>query len=331
MNRRVFSLLIAGVIASFCGWAGLPHGAVAQETPAKVAGLSQIYLVGTATVDVTPKHPVRLTGYGNRKTEFESVEQHLFAKALAIRDGSEVPKILITVDSLGVTEAMTAAVVARLGEKHKIPRENIAISASHTHSAPALSGTATLLFQTPLTDEEKKHIDDYTAELTKQLGDVAEAALGSKRAAVIEHGVGTVKFAVNRRQLKDGVWTGFGVVPTGAVDHAMPVLVVRELQAEGGTGKPLCVLINYACHCTTLGGAFNKIHGDWAGCAQEQIEREHPGCTAMIGIGCQPEPADRRPRDRAATRRRSGTRSEATAHSAEGPEAAPGEHQGDAR
>ena len=289
MNRRSFSLSLATLLVAFVGSQAMRGRVVAAETPAKVEALVQMYFVGVATVDVTPKHPVRLTGYGNRKTEFESVEQHLFAKALAIRtggDGAPPAQVLITVDSLGVTSAMTEAVAARLAEKYKLPRENVAISASHTHSAPALSGAATLLFQTPLTDAEKKHIDDYTAELTKNLGDVAEKALGDMRLATIHHGVGTAKFAVNRRALKDGKWTGFGVVPTGAVDHALPVLVVRDLKAAGGDQKLRAVLINYACHCTTLGGAFNKIHGDWAGCAQEQIEREHPGCTAMISIGC---------------------------------------------
>ncbi|MCE9607199.1 MAG: neutral/alkaline non-lysosomal ceramidase N-terminal domain-containing protein [Planctomycetia bacterium] len=284
MTRRCFSLWIGAVVASLAGWVAGWIGPV-QSAVAAEALEQRIFSVGVASVDVTPKHPVRLTGYGNRKTEFESVEQPLFAKALALRDGAGTAKVLITVDSLGVTDAMTSAVAARLSEKHKIPRENVAICASHTHSAPALSGAASLIFPSPLTAEERKHIDDYTAELTKQLGDAAEAALGTMRPSTIMHGVGTAKFAVNRRVLKDGVWTGFGVVPTGAVDHALPVLFVRDL-VDGEEGKLRAVLINYACHCTTLSGAFNKIHGDWAGCAQEQIERENPGCTALISIGC---------------------------------------------
>ena len=289
MMRRLF-LSFAAVFACL-SWV---TAAFAADEPAPPPPVPDVYDIGIATVDITPKHPVRLTGYGNRKTEFESVEQRLFAKAIAIRKSGETspPQVMITVDSLGVTDAITAAVAARLAEKSKLPRENIAISASHTHSAPALSGTATLLFQTPLTAAEKQHIDDYTTELTKQLGDVAEAALGSMKPAVIRHGIGTAKFAVNRRVLKDGKWTGFGVVPTGVVDHALPVLAMNDLAdptkptSGSEVGKLRAVLINYACHCTTLGGAFNKIHGDWAGCFQEQFERENPGCAALVSIGC---------------------------------------------
>jgi hypothetical protein len=56
----------------------------------------------------------------------------------------------------------------------------------------------------------------------------------------------------------------------------------------------VAVVANYACHCTTLGGDFNQIAGDWAGYAQQYIEAEHPGAVALITIGCgadaNPEP-----------------------------------------
>jgi hypothetical protein len=58
------------------------------------------------------------------------------------------------------------------------------------------------------------------------------------------------------------------------------------LCAKDEHGKLLGVLVNYACHCTTLGGTFMKFCGDWAGYAQEFIERDHPGAVAMISIGC---------------------------------------------
>jgi hypothetical protein len=44
--------------------------------------------------------------------------------------------------------------------------------------------------------------------------------------------------------------------------------------------------VNYACHCTTLGGEWNQIHGDWSGCTQSSIEREHAGAVALVSIGC---------------------------------------------
>ena len=102
-------------------------------------------------------------------------------------------------------------------------------------------------------------------------------------------GQGSVGFAANRRVLKDGQWVGFGVNPGGPVQHVLPVLKVAT---TGGELK--AVLVNYACHCTTLGGDYNQVCGDWAGYAQAAIEREHPGVIGMVAIGCgadaNPEP-----------------------------------------
>src|SRR6185503_5382737 len=73
----------------------------------------------------------------------------------------------------------------------------------------------------------------------------------------------------------------FGDNAGGPVDHALPILVATDKE-----GKTRAVVANYACHCTTIDGGFNKLHGDWAGYAQEAIERDHPGAVALITIGC---------------------------------------------
>ena len=46
------------------------------------------------------------------------------------------------------------------------------------------------------------------------------------------------------------------------------------------------VLVNYACHCTTIDPAENLVSGDWAGFAQAAIEADHPGAIALTVIGC---------------------------------------------
>ncbi|HYR59410.1 MAG TPA: PVC-type heme-binding CxxCH protein, partial [Chthoniobacteraceae bacterium] len=96
---------------------------------------------------------------------------------------------------------------------------------------------------------------------------VALAALDDRRPARLSWMVGSASFARNRR-----AWGG-------PVDYSVPVLFVTEPE-----GKLRAVFANYACHATTL--QFNKIHGDWVGCAMEAIERDHPGAIASIALGC---------------------------------------------
>src|SRR5205814_10285821 len=67
----------------------------------------------------------------------------------------------------------------------------------------------------------------------------------------------------------------------GPVAHDLPVFVVTDPK-----DNVRAILANYACHCTTLGGETNFICGDWAGYAQEYLERAHPGAIVMIAIGC---------------------------------------------
>ncbi|HEX3657308.1 MAG TPA: neutral/alkaline non-lysosomal ceramidase N-terminal domain-containing protein [Pirellulales bacterium] len=247
--------------------------------------------LGMARVDVTPGYPVRMTGYSSRLKEFEGVEQHIWAKALAIDADGQGAAVLITVDSLGIPQSMTDEVAARLKSKHGIEPEKVVICASHTHCAPGLANVAPTIFE-HVTPEQKAHMQQYGRDLTDKLEQVALAALADRKPGRLSWSQGSADFAMNRRLLRDGI-VRFGSTPwpAGPVDHALPVLRVTD-----SDGKLRGIVANYACHCTTLGGLFNRVCGDWAGFAQEIIEREHPGAIAMISIGCGAD-ANPQPRD----------------------------------
>jgi hypothetical protein len=246
--------------------------------------------VGTAVVDVTPSYPIRLMGYGSRKTESEGIASPLKVRALAIGgDAEDGPAILITVDNCHVGAFMTDEVARRLQAKARIRRERLVTCATHTHCAPALGSGIDFIFGAPIPADQKTHIERYTKDLIDALEKVALEALAARAPGKLSWGQGSVGFAANRRVLKEGKWTGFGVNPNGPTDPSLPVLRVTD-----PAGKVRAVLVNYACHCTTLGGEFNKICAEWAGFACDDIERQYPGATALVIIGCgadaNPEP-----------------------------------------
>jgi hypothetical protein len=246
--------------------------------------------VGAAVVDVTPSYPIRLMGYGSRKTESEGVASPLKVRALAVGgDSDEGPAVLITVDNCQVASFITDEVAKRLEAKARVRRDRFVACATHTHCAPALASGLDFIFGASVPDDQKERIRRYSRELTDAMEKVALQALAARAPARLSWGQGSVGFAANRRVLRDGKWTGFGVNPNGPVDHSLPVLRVTD-----GSGKVRAVLVNYACHCTTLGGEFNQICAEWAGYACDDIEREHPGATALVVIGCgadaNPEP-----------------------------------------
>jgi len=220
-------------------------------------------------MDITPDYPIRLSGYGGRRTVSEGVAQKLWAKALAIGSDQDKPVLWISVDNCGLSADISNDVAKRLLAKASIPRERIAICSTHTHSGPCVTGVLPNLFSQDIIPEEQATIDRYTKELIDQLEQLALAALADRRPANLSWGQGEVDFAQNRR------------TPKGPVDHTLSLLRVSD-----PNGKVRALLLNYACHCTTLGGEFNKLHGDWAGCAQEAVEKEFPGSIALVAIAC---------------------------------------------
>ncbi|QDU10039.1 neutral/alkaline non-lysosomal ceramidase N-terminal domain-containing protein [Gimesia aquarii] len=227
------------------------------------------YLVGVAKIDITPEYPVLLSGYASRSTELISrVEQQLWARAIAVKNEQGQPHVLIAVDNCGVPASVTKAVVANLKQKYKINAENVVISSTHTHSAPMLNGVLHNLYMKDLSPEELARIDRYTQELVTSLVQVAEKAIKDAQPSILEWGISVADFAKNRRLI------------TGPKDHSLPILHVKSIE-----GQSRAILVNYACHCTTLGGV-PFMSGDWAGCAVEGIESDTPGCMGMVVIGC---------------------------------------------
>lgn len=254
--------------------------------------------VGVARIDITPNYPIRLSGYGFRRTESEGVLQKIWAKALVI--GDKQPTLLLAVDICGLSHEFVEKLAKKLQQQHGIPRERFALTVTHTHTAPMVEGYLTTLFGMAVPELHQKTIDRFTSELEEKLLTVANEAIKDRKPARLSWGVGAVGFARNRRPaslLTPSKW-GSNPIRTltetkssaAPVDHDMPLLAVHNTQ-----GKLRAVWLNYACHCTTL--AINKISGDWAGYAASQIESEHPGCTTLISIGCgadsNPERADR--------------------------------------
>src|SRR5437867_6141301 len=226
-----------------------------------------IFQVGVAKTDITPDYPVRLSGYGSRRTESDGVAQRIRAKALAISSDQDDLALLITVDNCGVPSSITEEVALRLSKKAGVKRERVAVCFSHSHTAPMLSGVLPNLFSSDIAPEQQATIERYTTALTDRIEQVALAAVIDRRQRKLAWAEGRAKFAANRR------------TKGGPVDHALPMLRVTDAD-----GKLRAVLVSYACHCTTLGGGFNQVHGDWAGCAQESIERDHPGAIALVAI-----------------------------------------------
>jgi hypothetical protein len=246
---------------------------------------------GFAKVDVTPTEPVRLSGYGNRATPTSTIVHRLYARAMALKPERGEASVLVAVDSIGCPAVFTEKIAERLKEHRGIARERFVLSTTHSHTTPHLVGGLGNLFAVELTEEERAAAERYTATLADAVVKVAGEALDALAPGKLAFGEGEVDFAVNRRVIQGGKWTGFGETEDGSVDRSVPML--RVLSPEGELRGLVC---NYACHCTTLGPA-DEVCGDWAGYAASFVETDRPGTVALVTVGCG---ADANPRARGA-------------------------------
>jgi hypothetical protein len=237
---------------------------------------AQDFQAGVARVDITPEGPIRLAGYASRNKPSESVDQRLFVKALALKDGAGATTLLLTADTIGTPRWFNDELAARIARELGVPRERFLFACSHSHNTPVIAGCLTTMYG--LEGQEAVDVEAYTRRFLDQSFTAASAAVRDLEPVKLSFGRGNAGFAANRRQFgPKGV--GFGVNPDGPVDHEVPVLRVDRAD---GTLKT--VVLGYACHCTTPGATY-EVSGDWAGYAQAHLEQTYAGATAMVIIG----------------------------------------------
>jgi neutral ceramidase len=234
---------------------------------------------GAARVAITPKQPMWMAGYAARKTPSEGVLHDLWAKALVLEDPEGTRAALVTLDICGIGRPLSIEVRDRLKSDYGLARDRVVLACSHTHTGPVV-GT-NLITMYPLDDEQRRRVEEYAGVLRDAIVAVVGRAIGDLGPADLAWGTGRADFAVNRRENDQAKVPELRerLALKGPDDHDVPVLRV------GGPGGALrAVVFGYACHCTTL--SFNKFSGDYAGFAQNDLERSHPGTQAMYVAGC---------------------------------------------
>lgn len=236
------------------------------------------FKAGVSRVNITPKSSIWMSGYGSRTHPSEGVIHDLWAKALALEDAKGNKVVVVTTDLIGLPRAISDLVGARVQKEYGLDRAHLLLNSSHTHTGPMLRANLNLMFE--LSPEENRVIDEYSRKLADDLVSAAGGALGKLAPANVSFGQGEAGFAINRREpTAKGV--RIGVNPDGPSDHSVPVLKVT-----GKDGQLLAIVFGYACHNTTLTGQFYKISGDYAGFAQIELEKAHPGASAMFVMLC---------------------------------------------
>ena len=239
-------------------------------------GFADGFKAGTASKVITPTEPLWMAGYANRTKPCDTKRHDLWVKALAIEDPTGNRCVLMTSDLCGIPRSVSEPVCAEVVKQTGLKREQILLTCSHTHCGPVVRDNLFDMYDMPPDQPEKIRV--YTDKLRGWMIETIIAAVKDLKPAKLSIGEGTARFAVNRREFTDkGVINGRN--PEGPVDHSVPVLKVED--EKGGLKA---VVFGYACHNTTM--QFMEWCGDYAGFAQIEIEKKHPGALALFWIGC---------------------------------------------
>lgn len=202
--------------------------------------------VGFARVDITPPAGALIPG-GFRRLVSTGVHDPLHATACVLDDGKTMVAI-VSVDALSVKGSVVKQARQRIQQRCGIAPAQVLIAATHTHTGG------------PIADVFESEADpSYCAFVAEQIAKAVEAATVQRRPATVGVGVGDAEgLAFNRRfVMRNGLHQthpGKGhpdiVKPAGPTDPTVGVVAARD-----GQGHMLGCIVNFACHCTVMGGS----------------------------------------------------------------------------
>ncbi len=239
-------------------------------------------------VDVTPPVGIYARSWGAARHEAaEGVHRPFVATVLTLQSEADSPPlVLIGLDAgwwqTGADEKrLRGALVSALD----LDAARLIINLSHTHAGASLSRG----------DEDKtggQLIGPYAERVQQSLIEVTQRALAESRPGYLAWGQGWSDLAQNR-DLPD---------PNAPADHPRRVCGWNPVAPADGTilvgrvtdpgGQLRAILVNYACHPTTLAWQNRLLSPDWIGAMRQTVE-EHCGAPCLFLQGASGELAPR--------------------------------------
>ncbi|HEV2381548.1 MAG TPA: hypothetical protein VG206_17355 [Terriglobia bacterium] len=238
-----------------------------------------------ARVDITPLPGLPMYGYFDRIRDNRFATgtlDPLYARVLVLEAGDE-RVALVTLDLARTFGASSLATLSQ-AVKQRSGITGLIVTAPHTHAGPNIL------------DEYPGHRPPpwESAALVKIEAGVAQAC--QRLAAVrVGTGYGSVFIGYNRRRVNsDGtvqmLWTNRTRTPTAPVDPTVSVLRIDTVD-----GRPLAVLLNYACHPVIFGPDNLQYSADYVGVMAEAVQHamgDQPLCFFLQGADGDINPYD---------------------------------------
>ena len=220
--------------------------------------------VGVAQVDITPSLGSNLGGYFHTR-KAEKVRGKLYVRTMVIENrGKRI--VLVTSDLLYITDEISTKTKEKISSSCGLLPEEVMITASHTHTGPALMTIPELPYG---------HDPVYVNELIEKIVECVNKAYGSMFDAEIYFGQTEAEgFSISKlcrmkngkdvydiRPMDNGKDGRIGF--SAPLDNSVQVICVKDKNK-----KIKAFLINYACHPNS---GPDDIWAEWPGEMAETI------------------------------------------------------------
>lgn len=219
--------------------------------------------IGFSRVDITPAPDAPINNWAaGRAARATGVHLPLTGTVMYLEHGDEVV-VLISLDlgwwrTDGAIDELRASVAHRLA----LGKSRVAICLTHTHAGPAVD---------PVTvgPQEAHDVARYLKSIELAVGDAAQCAREAAEPALLEWARGHCGLARARDQWSQS--EGRYLCGFAAELPADDTLMVGRVVDTSGAARG--VIVNYACHPTSLGPGNTLLSPDYVGVARELVER----------------------------------------------------------
>ena len=250
---------------------------------------------GIPKTDITPTENLYMKGYDSscRAEPSDGSFGNIYIRALVF-DDNLTRMAFVEVDIVSFPRDQYNPIRQLIADETGIPFNYILLGCTHNHAAPYPS--------------EKNKDSNWSRQLNDKIVATVKNAIDNLEPVKIGGGTGKSYIAMNRRKRMEetvsylsfdennssqsygkyktdnpveiremeGVYR-LGSNPGGPIDDEIGVIRIDKLN-----GKPKAVMVNYACHGTSLGGRNNTISPEWNGHMLEHIEKNLPGVTGIF-------------------------------------------------
>jgi neutral ceramidase len=232
----------------------------------------KIFRAGGHAIDITPKSfPISVNG-GMQDRQAKGAHDRLHARCLVLDDGSTRVAFVVC-DSCMIPRELLDEAKRRASRATGIPTERMLISATHTHTAPAVSG----VFQSDPDKDYQQYLTERIAKgIVQANANLVPARIGwgvapnpeqvfNRRWKMKPGSIAADPFGrtTDRVKMNPGYQNANLVGPAGPTD---PDVSVVSVQARDG--RPLALLANYSLHYV---GGVQPLSADYFGAFAERI------------------------------------------------------------